>query len=62
MNHPLFRNLARLTGTGSRENLFLGYTSGAVLMVVAAVVELRIGVGAERMPLERGALPLWAEE
>ena len=51
-----------LIGTGSRENVFYGYAFGAALMFVAAAAELRIGVDAERMPLERVARPLSAEE
>ena len=51
-----------LIGTGSRENVFYGYAFGAALMFVAAAVELRIGVDAERVPLERVARPLSAED
>jgi MFS family permease len=47
-----------LIGTGSRENLFLGYLLGAVLMVGAAVVEAFLGIKAERQPLEAVADPL----
>jgi MFS family permease len=51
-----------LIGTGSRGNVFFGYALGAALMLVAAAVELRFGVRAERMPLERVAKPLAAED
>lgn len=53
---PLF--FGYLIGTGSRDNLFAGYLTGAVLMVGAAVVEAWIGVKAERQPLENIASPL----
>jgi len=51
-----------LIGTGSRLNVFYGYAVGAALMLVAAGVELKLGVRAERMPLERVARPLSAED
>ena len=47
-----------LIDTGSRDSVFWGYVLGAVLMLIAAVVELRIGVRAERKPLESVARPL----
>jgi MFS family permease len=49
-----------LIGTGSRDYLFAGYLTGAVLMIGAAVVEACIGVKAERQSLESIATPLSA--
>jgi MFS family permease len=49
---------AVLIGTGERDTLYLGYLFGAALMVGAAIVELLIGVKAERQPLESVASPL----
>ena len=36
----------------------LGYVLGAVVMIVAALVALKLGVNAERRPLEEVAPPL----
>ena len=47
-----------LIGSGSRWSVFGGYAVGALLMLVAAVVEAWIGVDAERTSLERVAPPL----
>jgi MFS family permease len=47
-----------LIGSGHRGEVFLGYLLGAALMVAAAIVELLIGVKAERQPLESVAKPL----
>ncbi|MGD9615316.1 MAG: MFS transporter [Alphaproteobacteria bacterium] len=47
-----------LVGTGERDAVLLGYLFGAALMVGAAIVELAIGVKAERQPLEYVARPL----
>jgi MFS family permease len=41
-----------LIQTGSRENVFLGYVVGAVLMILAAVVAFVFGVAAEGKSLE----------
>ncbi|HEX5452778.1 MAG TPA: MFS transporter [Stellaceae bacterium] len=49
-----------LVGSGERRAVLLGYLLGAVLMLVAAAVELAIGVKAERRPLESVARPLSA--
>ncbi len=49
-----------LIDTGERGSLFWGYAGAAVLMCVAAGVALRIGVDAERQPLENVARPLSA--
>ncbi len=54
--------LAWLIGTGSRGNVFMGYLLGAGLMIGAAVVELAIGVKAERRPLEEVARPISSVE
>jgi MFS family permease len=47
-----------LVGSGERGAVLLGYLLGAVLMIGAAIVELAIGVSAERKPLEQVARPL----
>jgi MFS family permease len=47
-----------LIGSGERGAVFLGYLLGAALMIGAAMVELAIGVKAERQPLEAVARPL----
>jgi MFS family permease len=51
---------AALIGSGERGNVFLGYLLGAGLMVGAAIVELLIGVKAERLSLEEVARPISA--
>jgi MFS family permease len=50
-----------LIGTGSRTDVFYGYLTGALLMLVAAGVEIAYGVKAERQSLEKVAAPLSAE-
>jgi MFS family permease len=52
----------QLIGTGSAANLFVGYLVGAGLMILAAVVELLLGVRAEGKSLEDVAMPLTAIE
>jgi MFS family permease len=47
-----------LVGTGSRTLLFWGYIGGAVLIACGGVVEIWIGVDAERKSLESIAAPL----
>ena len=47
-----------LIGSGSRDAVSNGYALGAVLMLIAAVVEAWLGVDAERKSLERIAPPL----
>ncbi len=47
-----------LIGSHSRTNVFWGYLFGGGLMLLAAVVEMAIGVRAERRPLEHVAPPL----
>jgi MFS family permease len=49
-----------LIGTGERLAVFWGYALGASLMLVAAGVEWRMGVDAERVSLEGVAPPLSA--
>jgi MFS family permease len=51
-----------LVGSGERGQVFFGYLFGAALMIGAAIVELMIGVKAERQPLESIARPLSAAE
>jgi MFS family permease len=50
--------LGMLIDTGSRPSVAMGYVLGAVLMIVAALVEARWGVAAERQPLEALSPPL----
>src|SRR5438132_9924317 len=47
-----------IIGTGSSSALFIGYLIAAVLMIFGALVEIWIGVPAERRPLEHVAAPL----
>ena len=47
-----------IIGTGSANGLVVGYMVAAILMVGGAMVELWIGVAAERRPLEDIAAPL----
>ena len=47
-----------LIDTGSRASIFAGYLLGSVLMIAAAIIEVRWGVAAERRPLETVARPL----
>ncbi|MBV9553318.1 MAG: MFS transporter [Alphaproteobacteria bacterium] len=47
-----------LVGSGERGRVFDGYLLGAALMIVAALVELALGIHAERQPLERVAKPI----
>ena len=47
-----------IIGTGSSTALFTGYLAAAVLMIIGAIVELWIGVPAERRSLEHVAAPL----
>jgi MFS family permease len=51
-----------LVGSGERGAVFLGYLVGAGLMLGAALIELAIGVRAERQPLEAVARPLSAAD
>ena len=50
----------RLVDTGTPSALFIGYVIAAVLMIVAAVVELILGIKAEGRSLESVAAPLTA--
>ena len=47
-----------IIATGSSDALFIGYLVAAVLMIFGAIVELWLGVAAERRPLEDVAAPL----
>jgi MFS family permease len=47
-----------IVGTGSRSALLSGYLIAAILMIAGALVELWLGVAAERRPLEHIAAPL----
>jgi MFS family permease len=49
-----------IIGSGSSTGLFAGYLVAAALMITGAIVELWIGVAAERRPLEHVAAPLSA--
>lgn len=49
---------AALIDTGARSQILWGYVFGGALMLIAALVELRLGVAAERLPLEEVAPPL----
>jgi hypothetical protein len=50
----------QMIGTGDRGTLLIGYLIAAGLMIGAALVELIIGVRAERRSLESIAAPLTA--
>jgi MFS family permease len=51
-----------LIQSGDRGEVFAGYALGAVLMLVAAVVALKLGVAAERRSLEEVTRPLgWSD-
>jgi MFS family permease len=47
-----------IIGTGSSTALFIGYLVAAALMIIGAIVEVWIGVPAERRSLEHVAAPL----
>jgi len=47
-----------LIGTGAREPIAIGYGVGAALMIIAAVIEAKLGPDAERKALEDLAPPL----
>ncbi|HWG79573.1 MAG TPA: MFS transporter [Stellaceae bacterium] len=47
-----------LIASGSRSEILGGYLLGAALMIVAALVELKLGIAAERRSLEDVARPL----
>jgi MFS family permease len=51
-----------LIGSGSRTNIFYGYLVAAILMLVAAALEVRCGLKAERASLEDLAVPLSMSE
>jgi len=47
-----------LIESGERGDILWGYIIGGGLMVLAAAVEIFLGVSAERRPLEEVAVPL----
>jgi len=47
-----------LIESGSRQEILVGYLLGAALMIIAALVELKLGFNAERRSLEEVARPL----
>jgi MFS family permease len=47
-----------LIASGSRNEILGGYLLGAALMIIAALVELKLGIAAERRSLEDVARPL----
>jgi hypothetical protein len=47
-----------LIDTGSRVSILWGYVLGGSLMLIAAWVALKLGIAAERRPLEDIAPPL----
>ena len=49
-----------LIESGNPRNIVAGYLLGAVTMIVAALVTLKLGVAAECRPLEEVAPPLSA--
>ena len=53
---------AELVGTGQVRDTVLAFVIGACVMIVAGLVELWLGVKAERQGLERLATPLSAED
>jgi MFS family permease len=50
-----------LVQSGNRDNLFVGYAIGGVLMLGGAIAELKFGVDAEQRSLEDVATPLSAD-
>ena len=50
-----------LIETGERINVLYGYLIGASLMIIAALVQARWGIAAERRALEHVARPLSQE-
>jgi MFS family permease len=51
-----------LIGSGKAGNVFIGYIVGAVLMIIAGIVQLTMGVEAARRDLEDIAKPLTAQD
>ena len=52
---------AKLVGTGKVGDTVLAFSVGAILMILAGLVEVALGVRAERRSLEDLATPLTAE-
>ena len=53
---------AKLVGTGKVGDTVLAFSIGAILMILAGLVEVALGVRAERRSLEELATPLTAED
>src|SRR5699024_1650799 len=53
---------AKLVGTGKVGDTVLPFSIGAILMILAGLVEVALGVRAERRSLEDLATPLSAED
>src|SRR5262249_38676540 len=53
---------AKLVGTGHVSDTVVAFVVGAVLMILAGLVEVALGVNAERRSLEEIATPLTARE
>ena len=51
-----------IVGTGSRSLLFWGYIVGAIVIAAGGLVELWLGVNAERQSLESIARPLACQD
>ena len=62
LRQRLFFVVGALIGSGSRNNVFLGYLFGATLMVAGGLIQARFGLAAERRSLEHIAPPLSAAD
>jgi MFS family permease len=51
-----------LVGTGEQSNLFIGYAIGGALMLMGGLMEIWLGIDAERRSLEDVATPLSARD
>ncbi|MGD1241824.1 MFS transporter [Mycobacterium seoulense] len=52
----------QLINSGERGQVVWSFLTGAAVMAIAGLVELRLGIAAERRPLEELALPLTVED
>ncbi|MGD1174227.1 MFS transporter [Mycobacterium seoulense] len=52
----------QLINSGERGQVMWSFLTGAAVMAIAGLVELRLGIAAERRPLEELALPLTVED
>ncbi|WP_102417549.1 MFS transporter [Mycobacterium sp. 4858] len=52
----------QLINSGERGQVVWSFVTGAAVMAIAGLVELRLGIAAERRPLEELALPLTVED